>query len=114
MPISLSVAEAEYYALVRGACYGLGMQANFHDWGIEIPVRVFSDSKAGRSFAKRQGLGKQRHVQTRYLWLQSRVKMLHLDVRCILGTENAADLFTKVLSGVDQQRYCHELGLRDR
>lgn len=112
--IGLSSPEAEYYALVRGACYGLGMQAHYADLGISVKLRVYSDSSSARSFAKRQGLGKQRHVQTRFLWLQDRVRLKHVEVRSIPGTANPADMLTKALTRRESDRYCWDIGLRDR
>ena len=98
VPISLSSGEAEYYAMTRGACYGLGIQAHFADWGLDLKLRIHSYSSSGRSFAKRKGLGSQRHVQTRYLWLQDRANLKHLAIVSILGKENVADMLTKSLS----------------
>ena len=104
VPISLSSAEAEYYAMVRGACYGLAMQANYQEWNLFLPVRIHSDSLSGRAFAKRKGLGAQRHVQTRFLWLQDRVKAGHITVVSIPGKANAADMLTKALSEPEIQK----------
>jgi hypothetical protein len=108
--VGLSSAESEYYAMVKGACYGLGTQSYLMDWDIKIGLEVYSDSSSARSFAKRQGLGKMRHIMTRYLWLQERVRLGHLQVICIKGDENPADLFTKSLSRADIMRHCEALG----
>ena len=64
------------YAIVDGAAHRFGLQSCLRDLGIEIielPVVVESDSNAARSFASSRELGKQRHVQIRYLWIQQRV-----------------------------------------
>ena len=70
--IGLSSAEAEYYAMTKGAAYGLGIQSLFRDWKIDLEIELFCDSSSARSFAKRRGLGKQRHR------LQERVALKHL------------------------------------
>ena len=119
VPISLSSAEAEYYALTRGGAYALGAQSHFEDWGIvgttvELVPRLHSDSSSARSFASRKGLGKQRHVQTRYLWLQDRVRVGHLALRRIAGTENASDMLTKALPAAEFLKCCEKLGLHSR
>ena len=49
------------------------MQSFMRDMMVELDVIVESDSTSAKSFASRKGLGKQRHVQTRYLWIQDRV-----------------------------------------
>ena len=111
--IGLSSAEAEYYALVRGACFGLGMQAYFEDWDIKLRLRVHSDSSSARSFAKRLGLGKQRHVMTRFLWIQERVRLKHFQIVCIDGKKNPADLMTKALTKSEIDMHCRRLSSKE-
>ena len=76
--VGLSSAEAEYYAMTKGAACALGIQSLLKDWLIDVGIELFCDSSSARAFAKRRGLGKQRHIDTRYLWLQERVAMKHL------------------------------------
>ena len=77
--VALSSGEAEHYALIRGACTSLGIQSHDQDWMIDVPIQINSDSSAARSFARRRGIGgRLRHLQTRHLWLQSRVALGHL------------------------------------
>ncbi len=45
----------------------------------------------------RQGLGKTRHIQVQYLWLQERVQNQELEIEKIGTKENPADLMTKYL-----------------
>ena len=35
-----SGGEAEYYALIRGACTSLGIQSHYQDWMIDVPIQV--------------------------------------------------------------------------
>ena len=44
--VSLSSGEAEFYGVVRGAGQGLGYQALLKDLGIDIPLRMWTDSPA--------------------------------------------------------------------
>ena len=108
--IGLSSGEAEYYALTKGASYGLGTQAFFEDWDLRLALRVHSDSSSAKAFAKRLGLGRQRHVQTRFLWLQERVRRRHLSVLHIEGKKNPADLFTKALTRNEIIMHSERLG----
>ena len=80
------------------------------DWGISCTARVSSDSSSARSFSSRRGLGRQRHVQTRYLWLQQRVAAGHLTVHAIRTQENEADLMTKVLAANLEEKHMSKLG----
>ena len=95
--IGLSSGENEYYAICAGACTGLGLQSLLADWGIHVSVRVCSDASAARAFASRRGLGKMKHVQTRFLWTQERLAAGHLKLACVKSPENHSDLLTKVL-----------------
>ena len=44
---------------------------------------------------KRRGLGRMRHIQTRYLWIQERVGANHISISAVAGTKNPADILTK-------------------
>ena len=70
--IALSSGESEYYVAVKAAALGLSQKALLADWGIKVSITALSDSSAARGTASRSGLGKLRHVQTRFLWLQER------------------------------------------
>ena len=74
--ISLSSGEAEYYGLVKGAAAGLGHQAIMSDYGVDLPVRLWTDSSAALGISKRSGLGKIRHLATHTLWLRERTPIL--------------------------------------
>ena len=50
--------------------HGLGLQAHMRDLGINLPLIIESDSSMTKAFASRRGLGEQRHVPTRCLWIQ--------------------------------------------
>ena len=54
--VALSSGEAEYYALIRGACTSLGIQSHYQDWMIYVPIQIYSDSSAARSVARRRGI----------------------------------------------------------
>ena len=43
------------------------------------------------------GVGRVRHIQTRFLWVQERVRQGDLRVLQVQGSSNAADLGTKIL-----------------
>ena len=65
--ISLSSGEAEFAGVTRGAGQGLGCQALLKDVGVELPLRVWTDSNATIEIWSRQGLGKLRHLDTHAL-----------------------------------------------
>ena len=95
--VSLSSGEAEYYGLVKASGIALGHQSLMHDLGMNVGVRVWTDSSAAMGICGRSGLGKLRHVQTHTLWVQERVKTGAIELRKVNGLVNPADLFTKHL-----------------
>ncbi len=93
--ISLSSGEAEFAGVIRGAGQGLGFQALLRDLGLEVPLRVWTDSSAAIGICSRQGLGKLRHLDTHTLWVQQAVRTKRIDLRKVPGEQNPADLLTK-------------------
>ena len=111
--VALSSGEAEYLALIRGACTSLGFQSHYHDWMIDVPIQIFSDSSAARSVARRRGIGgRLRHLQTRHLWLQSRVALGHFKLDFVAGAQNPADTLTKPLPGRKIREWSEHVGQR--
>jgi len=105
--IALSSGEAEYYAALKGASQALGFQSMLKDIGLQASVTLFSDSSAARGIIHRTGLGKLRHLEVGYLWLQAAVAGKRLQVRKVNGLENPADLFTKFLTAADMWKHLH-------
>lgn len=56
--------------LVRAASEALGMQSIMSDLGWSCKIRLLVDSSAAKSIASRTGLGKLRHLEIKFLWLQ--------------------------------------------
>ena len=71
--VSLSSGESEYYALVSGASNLLGEVSTAKDWGLQPESEVFMDASAGIAMGSRRGLGKAKHVDTQYHWVQDRI-----------------------------------------
>ena len=93
--IAQSSGEAEYYAIVRAAAAGLGMQSIMHDLGWKTRIRLWVDSSAAKLIASSIGLGRVRHSEVKFLWLQEVVRDERLEVKKVHGTQNPADILTK-------------------
>merc|ERR1711873_189879 len=93
-----SSCEAEFYAVVDGASRALGMQTAAKELGIvveDLVVEVATDSSGVKSFASRRGSGRIRHIEVKWLWLQSEVAKGRFRMKKVAGTENPADIVTK-------------------
>ena len=83
------------------------------DLGIPLSLEVESDSTSAKSFASRKGLGKQRHFQTRYLWLQDQVASGAIAITKIPSGENVSDVLTKAVSTQTLLKHMEMLGVLD-
>ena len=81
--ISLSSGEAEMMGVTRGAMAALGFRSLLSDFGVEWPVRIWTDSTASIGMCSRQGFGKVRHIDTQVLWIQQRIRNGDLDLTCL-------------------------------
>ena len=79
------------------------------DLGMQGSITLYTDSSTARGIIHRAGLGKLRHLETGYLWLQAAVKAKKLQIRKVLGTENPADVLTKHLSSADMWKNIEKL-----
>ena len=93
--IALRSGEAEFIGVLRGAGQGLGYHVLLRDLGVDVPLRVWTDSGAAIGICNRQGLGKLRHLDTHTLWIQPAVRTGKVDLRTVLCEEDPADLLAK-------------------
>ena len=95
--IALSSGEAEYYGLVSAACNALGEQSTLKDWGIFLPIQSWMDASTGLSIGSRHGLGRVKHIDTVFLWVQDAVSTGKISLGKKHTDEMLADLLTKPL-----------------
>ena len=94
---AMSSGEAELYGCVKGSAEGLGVVSAMKDLGEKRLLRVGLDSSAALGIVRRVGLGKLKHVDTKYLWVQHARKQGRLSVFKIDGKLNGANLMTKYM-----------------
>ena len=97
--------------MVKGASALLGLISLAADMGIELKGRVHTDSTAARGICNRRGLGKIRHIQIQYLWVQERLQSGDFQLFKVPGKENPGDLMTKYLDAPTMNRWTHKLGV---
>ena len=107
--VALSSAEAELYAMMKGASETLGMLSLAMDFGDVLDGRVRSDASAAIGIVNRTGVGKLRHIRVQYLWLQDKVRRGELTVRKVPGEANPADMMTKHLAAEAMQAHLGRL-----
>ena len=93
--VALSSAEGEVYALTKGAAQALGLMTLLADLSVEVQADVHTDARAAIGIVRRSGLGKLRHLNVRYLWLQDQVAAGNMALHKVHELVNPADLVTK-------------------
>ena len=93
--MSLSSGEAEFYALVKGAAEAIGMRSLMADLGVSASILLRVDSTSAKAIASRRGVGRVKHMETRFLWIQERVRKCDLVIKKVGGKVNPADALTK-------------------
>lgn len=109
--VATSSGEAELYAMAKGAAEALGMKAVLEDLGWTVHIRIWTDSSAAKSIASRTGLGKTRHIEVQYLWIQDFVRKPFIHVKKIPGDDNIADLMTKPKGFEDYNRLLNQINV---
>ena len=108
--IAKSSAEAELYAAALGASAAKGVQSMMCDWGFAVKPVLNIDAKATEHILHRQGIGKLKHIDVAYLWVQDGIRSQRLRVHRVRSEENVADLGTKPLSKAVIAKRCFALG----
>ena len=76
--------------LGKAAAELIGIKSMMRDMGWDADLKLHVDATVTQVMANRQGIGKIRHLEVRYLWLQEMAKSN--------GVLNPADVLTKPMS----------------
>ena len=71
--IALSSGEAEHCGLVSATSHMLGLQNFLLDWGWKFNAHMWMDATAGIAIGSQRGLGRVKHIDTVFLWVQAMV-----------------------------------------
>ena len=70
---------------------------------------IYGDASVAFGIIHRTGLGKTRHINTSYLWIQEVAAQRRLAFAKVLGKENPADLYTKCLDVSTVDKHTNQL-----
>ena len=94
--VALSSMEAEYYGMCRGATQAVFIYHVLEFWQLNPGKMILKvNSSSAKALVERRGVGKTRHVQARFLWLQDLIFAKQMIVQKVNGKVNDADLVTK-------------------
>ena len=88
--MALSSAEAELYGLVRASAGTMGLTSMYKDLGTHMHGLVLGDASAALTIVVRRGLGKLRHLDTNYLWIEEKAGKGDLNFKRVAGVDNGA------------------------
>lgn len=108
--IATSTAEAEFYSMCSAASQAVGLKSLLDNIGETLTIKIGEGATAGKSVASRRGLGRPKHVQVQYLWVQSLVKDGDIVLAMILGDEHESDLMTEHLPAAEQNSLLDKMG----
>ena len=95
--VAFSSGEAELYAPTKGARPTKGIISMLVDFDLNLDGKVCMDASAAIGISNRRGLGRTRHLDVQYLWIQDEITQGRLKL-VEVGTKNSpAGTFTKVL-----------------
>jgi len=112
---ALSNAEAEFYAMIEATTRAKGLLSLSSERGFGEVLNVVhlgTDSSAAKSFVGRRGSGKMRHVEITDLWPQKEVREGKVLVHKVNGTNNPADLMTKILTAGEIKERLRGMSIR--
>ena len=96
--IAISTSESEFYAMLKGASCVLGVQSLYSDFNIKLDCQLSTDASAAKVMSERIGLGRAKHINVCYLWLQKLVQGKRLiNIRKVKTGVNRANVLTKAL-----------------
>ena len=108
--IALSSGEAEYYGLVSVISESLGFKSMAADFNVKVSIVVHMDATAGAAIGSRRGLGKVKHVDTAFLWVQEHVQKGTVVIKKVHTSLNLADILTKAIDGQLLRRMMLQMG----
>ena len=69
---------------------------------------LLGHTSAALAIVTRRGLGKLRHLDTNYLWIQEKAAKGDLNLKKVASVDNGADLFTETLSWQEMESHIHK------
>ena len=110
--LALGSGEAEHHGLVSAASQTLGLQSVLLDWGWKFNVHVWMDATAGIAIGSRRGLGRVKHIDTVFLWVQTMVTEGKISLGKKPTKEMLADFLTKHVDAATMLNCMSGLGLK--
>ena len=110
--IALISSESEFHATGSATARRLQCKVYLSETERLSELDVYSDSTAGRGMCQRTGVGKVRHLELRFLWIQERLRLKSFRLNMETTEEMTADILTKYCEWPKIEQHCATLNLR--
>ena len=95
--LALSSCQAELVALTVAGQGASFVRTMMEEIGETTCMRLLTDSTSAHQIAERRGLGRLKHVELRWLWVQDEFRAGRLGIARVSTLVNPADMMTKHL-----------------
>ena len=85
-----------------------------NDFSIQVSCAVCTDAAAAIGMVHRRGLGRTRHIEVQYLWIQQHFEEERLHVAKVGTDSNPADMLTKHLKAETVSAHLQRLGFEQQ
>ena len=68
--VALSTSESEYISITKDAAHALENRSAVMEYGMTFNVGCETDASAWRTMITRRSVGRVRHLDARFMWLQ--------------------------------------------
>jgi len=92
--VALSSGEAELNSALKGGCEALGLKSAARELGWEVDIHMNGDSSSCKGTLSREGLGKMKHIDTKQLWMQEKIKSGEIKFHKVPRAVNCSDAMT--------------------
>jgi hypothetical protein len=112
--IAISSGEAECYSLVTLIAETCGLRSLATDWNLNYRLAANVDATAAIGSVSRRGLGKAKHIDTIFLWVQEKVDQLRIVLNKQDTKDMLADMLTKFLTKPEIDKFISGMGFAYR
>ena len=95
---------------MTGCSEGLGVVSLAKDFGVLLQLHIHMDATAGAAIGSRRGLGRVKHIDTIFLWVQEVVCQRRAVLCKVHTSQNLSDVLTKPVSGPELIRFVKAMG----
>ena len=109
---ALSSGESETMSVsaVLKECLLIQFNLEFVGFG-RLPIQLLTDATVAKQFVHRKGVGRMKHLEVRYMWLQQHLAEGAYAIKKIPRSENMSDMLTHPPSAQDLQKFLPMIGI---